>query len=87
MQKSLNSLNLFIQDFTYGGDYFESWVLQGGGGAALEKHNFSHLDCPLTPMKKSGHFVLSKFMNDAKTSIEITGFQVRYISKNINFNT
>eukprot|EP00092_Neocalanus_flemingeri_P009534 GFUD01010262.1.p1 GENE.GFUD01010262.1~~GFUD01010262.1.p1 ORF type:complete len:499 (-),score=133.69 GFUD01010262.1:90-1586(-) len=65
-----------LQDFTYGNDYFETWVLGGGGGAALETHNFSHLDCPLTPMKKSGYFVMAKFVDDARTSIEITAFQV-----------
>ena len=65
-----------FQDFTYGNDYFETWVLQGAGGAALESHDFSHLDCPLTPMKKSGYFVLAKWMNDARTDIEITAFQV-----------
>lgn len=65
-----------LQDFTYGNDYFETWVLQGAGGAALESHDFSHLDCPLTPMKKSGYFVLAKWMNDARTDIEITAFQV-----------
>ena len=66
----------YFKDFTYGNDYFETWVLQGAGGAALESHDFSHLDCPLTPMKKSGYFVLAKWMNDARTDIEITAFQV-----------
>jgi len=27
-------------------------------------------------MKKSGHFLLAKWLDDAKTSIEITAFQV-----------
>jgi len=65
-----------LQDFTYGNDYFEQWVLQGAGGAALEHHEFSHLDCPLTPMKNSGHFVLASFTDDDKTNMEITAFQV-----------
>jgi len=65
-----------LNDFTYGNDYFESWVLKGAGGAGLESHDFAHLDCPLTPMKKSGHFILAKWLDDAKTSIEITAFQV-----------
>jgi len=65
-----------LQDFTYGNDYFETWVLKGAGGAALEYHNFSHLDCPLTPMKKSGYFVIAKWLNDSRTKIEITAFQV-----------
>jgi len=65
-----------LNDFTYGNDYFESWVLKGAGGSGIEKHDFSHLDCPLTPMKKSGHFILAKWLNDDKTTIEITAFQV-----------
>jgi len=65
-----------LQDFTYGNDYFESWVLQGAGGSGMESHDFSHLDCPLTPMKKSGYFVLAKWLDDARTSMEITAFQV-----------
>merc|ERR1712025_573216 len=45
-----------LQDFTYADDYFEQWVLDGAGGSGLEFHDFAHLDCPLTPMKDSGHF-------------------------------
>jgi len=65
-----------LQDFTYGSNYFETWVLGEAGGAALETHNFSHLDCPLTPTRKSGYFVLAKFTDGSKTTIEITAFQV-----------
>ena len=67
-----------MQDFTYGDDYFEKWVdnPEGANGAAIEHHEFAHLDCPLTPMKSSGYFVLAKFLNDQKTIIAITAFQV-----------
>jgi hypothetical protein len=46
------------------------------GGASLEFHDFVHLDCPLSPLTKSGHFVLAKFINHAKTKLEITAFKV-----------
>ena len=48
-------------------------------GAGLEHHAFAHLDCPLTPMKSSGHFVLAKFLNEQKTIISVTAFQVNQI--------
>ena len=48
---------------------------EGANGAAIEHHKFAHLDCPLTPMRKSGHFVLAKFLNKERTEIAITGFQ------------
>ena len=72
-----------LQDFTYSQDYLQSYVMGekekgGAGGAALEHHDFAHLDCPLTPMESSGHFVLAKFLNSQKTEIAITGFKVRH---------
>ena len=67
-----------LQDFTYSPDYLQSFVMSEGGGAALEHHDFAHLDCPLTPMEGSGHFVIAKFLNQEKTKIAITGFQVDF---------
>ena len=37
-----------------------------------------YLDCPLTAMEYSGHFVIAKFLNQEKTKIAITGFQVDF---------
>ena len=70
-----------LQDFTYSPHYLHSYVMkrkekEGAGGAALEHHDFAHLDCPLTAMESSGHFVLAKFLNRQRTKIAITGFQV-----------
>ena len=69
-----------IQDFNYSEDYLTRYVMDlgpdGGGGSSLEHHDFAHMDCPLTPMKKSGHFILAKFLNQEKTTIALTGFQV-----------
>ena len=68
-----------LQDFTYSPDYLQSFVMREGGvGAALEHHDFAHLDCPITAMEDSGHFVIAKFLNEEKTEIAITGFQVDY---------
>ena len=69
-----------LQDFTYSSDYLQ-YVMkekekEGAGGAALEHHDFAHLDCPLTAMESSGHFVLAKFINEDRTKIAITGFKV-----------
>ena len=39
-----------------------------------------YLDCPLTAMEYSGHFVIAKFLNQEKTKIAITGLQVKYFT-------
>ena len=49
---------------------------EGVWGSALEHHDFVHLDCPVTAMESSGHFVLAKFLDSEKTEIAITGFKV-----------
>ena len=36
-----------FQDFTYGDDYYEKWVLGDAGGPGLECHDFDHIDMPL----------------------------------------
>ena len=36
-----------FQDFTYGEDYYEKWVLGDAGGPGLECHDFDHIDMPL----------------------------------------
>ena len=76
-----------LQDFTYSPDYLQSFVMreggeggEGGGGAALKHHDFAHLDCPLTAMEYSGHFVIAKFLNQEKTKIAMTGLQVKYFT-------
>ena len=70
-----------LQDFDYKSNYLQSYVMkekekEGAGGAALEHHDFAHLDCPVTAMESSGHFVLAKFINEDRTKIAITGFKV-----------
>ena len=77
-----------LQDFTYSPDYLQAFVMrerpEGGGGAALEHHDFAHLDCPLTAMEDSGHFLIAKFLNEEKTKIALTGFQVQRL-RALNF--
>ena len=36
-----------LDDYTYHPQYLHKWVERSGGGAGLEFHDFSHLDCPL----------------------------------------
>ncbi|XP_013385903.1 uncharacterized protein LOC106155567 [Lingula anatina] len=61
-----------IQDFTYENKYLEDYVTSKNGGAGIEKHDFSHLDCPLD--EDSGIFVLAKFVGDDE--LHVTGFKV-----------
>ena len=66
-----SATNIFFQEFTYSFNYLDKWVVGAGGGSSLELHDFVHLNCPLSPMSKSGHFVLAKFMDQAKTTLEV----------------
>ncbi|XP_076070104.1 uncharacterized protein LOC143041866 [Mytilus galloprovincialis] len=61
-----------IQDFTYENGYLEKYVAATNGGAGLERHEFSHLDCPLTD--ESGTFILTKFTENGE--FHITGFKI-----------
>ena len=61
-----------IQDFTYENGYLEKYVSSANGGSGIERHEFSHLDCPLTP--DSGVFILAKFTDDG--DFHITGFRL-----------
>lgn len=69
-----------LDDYTYHPQYLHKWVERSGGGAGLEFHDFSHLDCPLDSPTSSGHYVLAKFTGfPAPMSLlclEITAFQV-----------
>lgn len=62
-----------IQDFTYENSYLDSYVKaeKALGGAGIEKHDFSHLDCPLE--EDSGFFVMGKLVGD---DLHLTGFKV-----------
>ena len=64
-----------ITDFTYNDSYLKSYVMNKVG-PSLEHHEFQHIDSPVTSMETSGHFVLAKFIDEKKTKIAITGFQV-----------
>ncbi|VDI13950.1 switch-associated protein 70 [Mytilus galloprovincialis] len=61
-----------IQDFTYENGYLEKYVTATNGGAGIEKHDFSHLDCPLS--KDSGFFILAKYVENG--DFHITAFQL-----------
>ena len=62
-----------IQDFTYENRYLEDYVTSSAmlGGAGLEKHEFSHLDCPID--EDSGNFILAKFEDG---NLHVTAFKV-----------
>ncbi len=62
-----------IQDFTYQNKYLEDYVKLKNGGAGIERHDFSHLDCPLGA--DSGHFILAKF-DEESGDLHITAFKV-----------
>ncbi|KAK3086294.1 hypothetical protein FSP39_016414 [Pinctada imbricata] len=61
-----------IQDFTYENAYLSDYVQKSNGGAGIEKHQFSHLDCPLDD--ESGFFVMAKITND--NEFHATAFKV-----------
>ena len=46
----------------------------GNNGAGLERHRFSHLDCPLD--YDNGTFVMGKFMDEEETVLRLTGFKI-----------
>lgn len=62
-----------IQDFTYENTYLDEYVTAEDalGGAGMEHHKFSHLDCPLE--EDSGYFVMGKFVED---EFHVTAFKV-----------
>ncbi len=65
-----------IQDFTYQNQYLSDYVTnpKALGGAGIEKHEFTHLDCPM--QDDSGVFILAKFTDEAESELHITGFNV-----------
>ena len=60
-----------IQDFTYENDYLTNYVEKMNRGAGLERHDFTHLDCPLTD--DSGFFIMGKLIED---ELHITAFKI-----------
>ena len=65
-----------LDDYKYTANYLEKWVIKSTGGASMEFHDFAHLDCPLSSISESGHFVLARWTDEAKTAMEITAFKV-----------
>lgn len=61
-----------IQDFTYENGYLDKYVTATNGGAGIEKHDFSHLDCPLS--EDSGIFILAKYVENG--DLHVTGFRL-----------
>jgi hypothetical protein len=60
-----------VQDFTYKTDYLADYVEKKNGGAGLERHGFSHIDCPLDD--DSGFFILGKLDRD---ELHLTAFKI-----------
>jgi len=65
-----------MDDMTYSDDFFSKWVNRSGRGPTLEWIDSPNLDCPLSSMGDSGHFVLARWTGDEKTEIEMTAFKV-----------
>eukprot|EP00578_Thalassiosira_sp_NH16_P000268 CAMPEP_0181136434 /NCGR_PEP_ID=MMETSP1071-20121207/33175_1 /TAXON_ID=35127 /ORGANISM="Thalassiosira sp., Strain NH16" /LENGTH=402 /DNA_ID=CAMNT_0023223131 /DNA_START=189 /DNA_END=1395 /DNA_ORIENTATION=+ len=70
-----------IQDFTYQRDYFKKYVQNVGAG--IERHEFAHIDCPLSPLDESGLFLLGKWEEEesidsqpAKNNLYLTAFRI-----------
>ena len=65
-----------IQDFNYSKDYLQEYILskKGNGGAGLERHAFSHVDCPMD--SDNGIFVLAKFVDEEESILHLTGFRI-----------
>ena len=61
-----------IQDFKYSQNYFKKFIRRKGSG--LERHEFSHVDCPLN--RGNGILVLAKFVDPGETILHITGFHI-----------
>lgn len=62
-----------IQDFTYENTYLSDYVTNENalGGAGIERHEFSHLDCPLD--EDAGYFIMGKLDGD---ELYLTAFKV-----------
>lgn len=60
-----------VQDFTYKADYLTNYVENKNGGAGLERHAFSHIDCPVGA--ESGLFILGKLTED---ELHLTAFKI-----------
>jgi len=65
-----------LDDYTYTPDYLQKWVIKSAGGAGMEFHEFAHLDCPLDSIRESGHYIVAKWTDDARTAMQITAFKV-----------
>ena len=66
----------WIQDFTYEDDYLSEYIMKTNMGSGLEKHEFSHLDCPLT--EESGHFILAKFTESGALCLTALKVPIRH---------
>ena len=66
-----------IQDFTYYPNYLQEGILNPNGMncAGLERHEFSHVDCPID--KDNWVLILAKFVNEEETILHITGFHLQ----------
>ena len=62
-----------IVDFHYGKDYLENFVMKVNH-PGIEKHEFSHLDCPHGDFNGSGYFVIGKIVNN--NELHLTAFLV-----------